>query len=94
MKEYRIVCDQVRTDTKGRSWTTFEQYPIGLHGNALMSVFHKKADAEIVLKQWKLFGKEFERNCEEDNKRYPSICTTIIHQLNYRVQSREVTNWE
>ena len=88
------MCDQVRTDSVGRSWIETARYPIGSHGNHLTTVFRDKEDAEAKLVQWEQYGKEFEESRIEMNKRFPKLAETIIHQVNYRIQSRDVTDWK
>lgn len=88
------MCDQVKTDAIGRSWFIENRYPLGSCGNPLTTVFKQKDEAETALEKWKQHGMAFELKCNEINARFPNLNEIVIHQLNYRIQSREVSNWE
>ena len=94
MTEFRVMCDHVKVDKKGRSWIEQARRPIGRTGQTLTTVFKDKAEAEKCLEKWEQSGKAYEENRIEMAQRFPDLYTTIIHQTNYRVQSREVTDWE
>ena len=94
MTEYRIVCDHVRTDNAGRSWVLEARHPLGATGNTVNSIFRDKEEAEHQMEKYKEYGKAYELRSEMMAATYPKLYSTIIRQINYRIQSREVTDWE
>jgi len=94
MKEYKIVCDIIRTDANGNVRTTECTSPIGASGQYIG--FHPcttKAEAKKRLKKYIEFGTEYIRNRELQQKYYPDIFEKM-ELTNYRILSREVTPWK
>ena len=94
MTEYRIVCDHVRTDNKGHAWVLEARHPIGKTGSPISTVFKDFDEAERCLEKYKGYGEAYEKSRVEMATRYPGLYDTIIRQINYRIQRREVTDWE
>jgi len=94
MKEYRIVCDIVRTNQNGLEITKAEQYPYGSSGATIgHHPFHDKSEAKIYLEKYIEWGKEFIRKEEINRKHYPDLYEKI-ELKNYKIMSREVTEWK
>ena len=94
MKEYRIVCDIVRTKQNGQEITRMEQYPYGSSGSTIgHHPFHDKSEAEAYLEQYIEWGKEYIRKVDNDRKYYPDLYEKI-ELKNYKIMSREVTEWK
>lgn len=93
MTEFRIVCDHVRTDKKGHSWVFEARYPIGETGNTIQATCKKREEAENWMERLKKYGEAYERYQTAQAAIYPDLYSTITRQVNYRIQSREVTEW-
>lgn len=93
MKEYRIMCDRVDADANGRSFVITEVRPLSESGQILTTVFTDKAEAELAKARYEAFGKVYEEKSKANMLAHPSMFCAW-HQYNYRIQSREVTDWE
>ena len=93
MKEYRIMCDRVDVDAKGHSFVITEVRPLSESGQILTTVFTDKAEAELAKVRYEAFGDAYEEKSKANMLAYPSLFRAR-HQYNYRIQSREVTDWE
>ncbi len=91
--EYRIVCDRVDVDAKGHSLVITEVRPINESGQIITTVFTDKENAEMAKVRYEAFGKTYEEKSKANMLAYPSLFRAR-HQYNYRIQSREVTDWE
>ena len=82
MKEYKIVCDRETTYRNGESETEKGAAPINETGRFDHAVF----DTTETTEYWLTYAKE----------NYPERTNWVlgkIHQYNFRIQSREVTDW-
>lgn len=93
MTEFRIVCDHVRTDKKGNSRVFEARHPMGETGNTIQVTYKTREEAEISMEMLKKYGEAYERNQTAQAAKHPDLYSTITRQVNYRIQSREVTEW-
>jgi len=94
MKEYKIVCDIIRTNNRGEVRTIEGTRPYGTNGSALgIHPYKTKAEAKKQLKKYIEWGKEYIRKTELQRSHYPDIYEKM-ELTNYRILSREVTPWK
>lgn len=94
MKEYRVVCDvSVYVDNELKR-VVKESAPYSSTGICQRREFNTYEEAYDYMEKVTIWSAEFMKKQERNNKAYPDLCTTLHQIYNYRIQSREVSEWQ
>ncbi len=91
MKEYKIVCTIDQFDGYGKKYHYETSSPILSGSNRMRSITTDRKEAERLLAEAERKGKEFEEWTRDMAETYKD--TFVTTQSNYRIMSREVTEW-
>lgn len=92
MKEYKVVCTVDTINAKGETWHIETTSPILSGSNRMHEVTTDIERAKRLLGMAQRKGKDYEEWTRKMAEAYKD--TSITTQTNYRILSREVTEWQ
>ena len=92
MKEYRVRCEWVEIKNDGKE-TRRMAYPINEYGSSILTTFKSYEDAYSACEKYRAYAAKYEKHNAEMRKHYPKLYMNEIRFDNFRIETREVTEW-